>query len=70
MHTTVYQLFLRFIKLTDLVKMDNDIKEGNYKIRIYSKKERRGRVDVIEHIIFIVMQISLKLSAINTPRER
>ena len=33
----------RFTKLTDLVKMDNDIKEVNYKIRIYSKKEKGER---------------------------
>ena len=33
----------RFTKLTDLVKMDNDIKEGNYKIRIYSKKRKKEK---------------------------
>ena len=33
----------RFTKLTDLVKMDNDIKEVNYNIIIYSKKEKGER---------------------------
>ena len=53
-----------FTKRTDLVKMDNGIKEGNYRIRIcYNYKtietaERREREKAIEHIIYTQISLS------------